>query len=1623
MKNLDLRVLFSTVFALIIFLSVHAGAVPSSRTTYAIRVDGFIKENSTGGMLGLGIAAPERTPLLNGTITNYPGVLVIAPTIQATPNPDWTSGPNSVEVGLYTGNYQQPYQGVNGDLHLSSNLWLGLQEGATLSPGSDGTYQAPQQTPAWDVAVVDQPSPRQLKVQYLRDDYGVYNYFFVPPNVFTNYLGGTIYQRRDPKSLYNGWLEINFSSDESQVSGTILVTSGGLPGIVEGVSYGAYYYEAQFSGTRTSVPVAPPTGKSSVSGKLFNDINSNGYQESYEPDLPGWTVKLKAVLGSDNFTTTTDARGNYYFADVQGGNDEFSSFYRITQIRPAGWTNTTPDVDYRNISVAPGAVWTDENFGNKRVGSKIAGGVFHDVAVRGFQFASAGPGLENVPVFLDTNDNGSLDNGEPQQKTNAQGYYVFDELPAGNYTVRMILPGTDWIYISAATWQATLGTDTITEGVDFGVAHLSSIKGIAFEDIDADGFQDQGEMPQANWRIYVDANDNTKLDAGEPNALTDAEGKYVLNFLRPGAIVVREVSQSGWQTSSPFEGAWRAILLSDEKAEGVNFGNSRHGTIAGTVFEDGTGDGVPDGYKDAPLSGWTVFEDADNDGVFDNTSTTINFSVSQGVPDNDVLFVDLPVSGLSGQINDVDIKLNLAVLSPDHDIYLIAPSGRRVKLISEEANLDSNSLTNTIFDDQASITLSEGTDPYTGNFRPAEALSNFNAGDPNGIWRLQIVDNTDSFGEATLQSCSVILKTGEATAVSDANGNYKLQRMAPGAHVVREVLQSGWITTTPGLSATVTVGNGAIITQNFANARPGKVSGIVWNDINGDLYQFDGEPGLSNWRVYIDADNDGIFDANEKSALTNSQGAYQISGLKPGNYLVRQVLQATWRQSWPKFNDGQQVQMSSGETVALIDFGNSKTGAISGHIFNDIEGNGAQDLTDTPLIGWPVYLDSNNNGQFDTTLTTKSSADTPRTLLNQTTSSVSVSGLSGSVLDMEVKLNIQHPVDSALSVFLVTPSGRQIRLFANIGGNGDNFTNTVFNNAALVPIRSGSPPFIGVFQPEEALFLYAGESFNGTWSLVVKDSTAGQAGGVLQNWSLTFLTSTERLRYTNSDGNYSFGALASGTYIVRQINQQGWRRTFPATDNYSVTISTATDAMGRDFGNVDTTIPTAALNDVTITEGNSGTTNATFTVKLDIVSSQAVSLNYATANGTAVATGDYTGKTGTLTIPAGQTTGTITIPIKGDVLDEADESFFVNLTNPDGARISDAQGRCVIVDNDVTPSVAINDVTLIEGDSGTKNATFTIKLSAASGQTVTVNAIPYNGSARTPQDYVTGGARLVFASGETTKTFSVPVKGDLLDEPQENFFVILSSPVNSSIARGRAIGTINDNEAAPSISIDDVRIGEGNVGQRVASFRLKLSAPSGQVVRVSYATAGGTAAAGVDYVAVPATQIAFSAGNLYAYARVLINGDVLNEPDETFNVNLTAPLNATIADAQALGTILNDDSAPSLTINDVSISEGNSGTKNLTFTVTLSKASGQAVTIIYDTADGIAKSSSDYTAKSGTLSFAPASALTRTFSVAISGDSVVEGDETFFVFLSGATNASVGKARGVGTILNDDTSG
>jgi len=206
-----------------------------------------------------------------------------------------------------------------------------------------------------------------------------------------------------------------------------------------------------------------------------------------------------------------------------------------------------------------------------------------------------------------------------------------------------------------------------------------------------------------------------------------------------------------------------------------------------------------------------------------------------------------------------------------------------------------------------------------------------------------------------------------------------------------------------------------------------------------------------------------------------------------------------------------------------------------------------------------------------------------------------------------------------------------------------------------------------------------------------------------------------------------------------------------------------------------------------------------------------------------------------------------------------------------------------------------------------------------------------------------------------------------------------------------------------------------------ATFTVSLSFASSHQVTVDYTTANGSAADGKDYTGITSPlTLTFAPGDTSKTITIKVKGDLIDEYDEYFYVNLSNPTVGVITDGQGVGTILDNDPPPTLSINDVSITEGRRGTKLMTFTVTLTGLTEKWVSVNYATADGTAKTSDhDYAATSGTLYFAPGQ-TTATFSVVIYGDTVKEPDETFSVNLSGASEATILDGVGIGTILNDD---
>jgi hypothetical protein len=231
---------------------------------------------------------------------------------------------------------------------------------------------------------------------------------------------------------------------------------------------------------------------------------------------------------------------------------------------------------------------------------------------------------------------------------------------------------------------------------------------------------------------------------------------------------------------------------------------------------------------------------------------------------------------------------------------------------------------------------------------------------------------------------------------------------------------------------------------------------------------------------------------------------------------------------------------------------------------------------------------------------------------------------------------------------------------------------------------------------------------------------------------------------------------------------------------------------------------------------------------------------------------------------------------------------------------------------------------------------------------------------------------------------------------------------------------------APTISVSDITITEGNVGTVNAVFNVTLSAAFDRDITVRYATADdnswSAATAGSDYET-RSGQITIPAGKTSVTINVPIYGDRLSENSETFIVRLIDPTNGFIADGLGVATIV--DNEPRININNVTRSEGNGKKTTLyTFTVTLSAVYDQAVTMSYRTVDGLATTGdSDYIAKTGTLSFA-AGETTKTITIEVKADNKRETNETFYLDLfDNSSNSSFTNSRGIGTIWNDDNRG
>jgi hypothetical protein len=462
------------------------------------------------------------------------------------------------------------------------------------------------------------------------------------------------------------------------------------------------------------------------------------------------------------------------------------------------------------------------------------------------------------------------------------------------------------------------------------------------------------------------------------------------------------------------------------------------------------------------------------------------------------------------------------------------------------------------------------------------------------------------------------------------------------------------------------------------------------------------------------------------------------------------------------------------------------------------------------------------------------------------------------------------------------------------------------------------------------------------------------------------------------------------------------------------------------LGTVDTLLPggepslqfSAANSSVSESAGT-----ATITVTRTGSTAEAVTVDYATSNGTATAGSDYSATNGTLNFNGGESSKTFAVTISNDTRDETDETVNLTLSNPTGGAVLGAQKTSVltIIDDDTGGTLQFNAATYSVNETG-GSATITVTRTGGIASNVTVAYATSNGSATADSDYTANSGTLTFNAGDTSKTFSVVIANDSSAEGNETVNLTLSNPTGGATlgAISAAVLTIVDDEMAINFSAANFTVAEST---KSATITVSRSGPTTTAVTVDYATSNGTANAGSDYTGVSGT-LTFAAGQASRTFTIPIINDTLDENSETVNLSLSNPTGGAQLGTQntAVLTITDDDTGGTLQFSAAAYSASETKTP-VTITVKRTGGSASGVTVDYTTSNGTAIAGVDYTATSGTLTFGSGQ-TSRTFTVPIINDTIDDGNRTVLLALSNPTGgASLGALNGATLTVSDNDTG
>ncbi len=471
-------------------------------------------------------------------------------------------------------------------------------------------------------------------------------------------------------------------------------------------------------------------------------------------------------------------------------------------------------------------------------------------------------------------------------------------------------------------------------------------------------------------------------------------------------------------------------------------------------------------------------------------------------------------------------------------------------------------------------------------------------------------------------------------------------------------------------------------------------------------------------------------------------------------------------------------------------------------------------------------------------------------------------------------------------------------------------------------------------------------------------------------------------------------------------------------ESFEVVLAAPTNAtVSKAIGVVtipdDDSPPAITVSDNLVLEG----TAASVVVSLRGVSSLPVRFTYSTSDITASSLTDYFSVLRTVTISPGARSAILSLPTRHDILDEHDERFLVTLSAPSNATLATPSAVITIQDND-PPAISIDDVSVVEGSDAISFVRMSVSLSSPSQLPVTVSYATGDWTALGAKDYQRGTGVLTIPAGARSAELRFSVLPDFQYEPEEAFAVLLSTPVNATLLKAIGTVTILDDDPPPVASVESKIVAEGNSGTQATTIMVSLNQSSSLPVTVRYQTKAITAFAGADFVGATGV-LTIPPGALSGTFTVSVAGDMLDEDDETFTVELLSPVNATISSVPNVITILDNDLPPLVTISNATVAEGQAGSATSSILVSLSGASGFPISMSFGLKAITASAGIDFRFTEGTLTI-PAGQTSGSISFEIQGDLLDEPNEAFQVNLFALKNARFSKSTAIVTIADDD---